>query len=408
MFRKSRLAGFTLLAVCRCAFGQEWAEQSILELFDRQSPMRREARAAVVSTVEAIRGRTLWPNPTAGYARETVGFNEFVQAEQQLPLSGRLGLQRKAMDPARDSMEAQGAARLWDARSSLRSAFYRALAAQEQALVFQSALTEIQPIIELLRVREREGEGSRYDRMRVEREAAELRADLALAQARERSERAVMLAYLPLETPLQMGAARLSGDLGARIIPRSREELIERALGSRAEIRTEASHLTQLSFEQQAADRLRRPEPFLTAGLKRADTGGNRTDTGAVIGISIPLPIFNKGQTEVARISAERERTQARRDLLVQQITAGVLGIYDVHAVRVAALQAFDRETGDSGAELLTIARAGYRDGELGILQLLDAYRLARLTSLRRVDLQAAVKEAEIELSRNAGFEVMQ
>ena len=40
----------------------------------------------------------------------------------------------KAIDPARQSAEAQGAARMWDARSSLRAAFYRALAAQEQAL----------------------------------------------------------------------------------------------------------------------------------------------------------------------------------------------------------------------------------------------------------------------------------
>jgi hypothetical protein len=54
------------------------------------------------------------------------------------------------------------------------------------------------------------------------------------------------------------------------------------------------------------------------------------------------------------------------------------------------------------------MARAGYQDGELGVLQLLDAYRLIRVTALRRLELQAAVKDSEIELSRNAGFEVTQ
>ena len=72
------------------------------------------------------------------------------------------------------------------------------------------------------------------------------------------------------------------------------------------------------------------------------------------------------------------------------------------------ALGAFERETTGAGEELLRITRTGYDEGELGILQLLDAYRIDRQTALRRVDLQFAVKEIEIELSRNAGYEVTQ
>jgi len=101
-------------------------------------------------------------------------------------------------------------------------------------------------------------------------------------------------------------------------------------------------------------------------------------------------------------------RTQARRDLLSQNITASVAGAYDVYAARLEALNAFERETRDAGDELLRTARVGYEEGELGILQLLDAYRIGRQTALRRVELQSAVKEIEIELSRNAGYEVTQ
>jgi hypothetical protein len=39
---------------------------------------------------------------------------------------------------------------------------------------------------------------------------------------------------------------------------------------------------------------------------------------------------------------------------------------------------------------------------------LLDAYRLKRQTALRRLELQLALKESEIELSRAAGIEVTQ
>ena len=167
------------------------------------------------------------------------------------------------------------------------------------------------------------------------------------------------------------------------------------------------NRIAQLRFEQQAAGRQRIPEPNVFAGLKRTEVGAGRP-AGAVIGISIPLPVFNKGQAEVARINAESERAGARKEGLVQQISAAVLGAYDLLAARIDVLRTFERNTGDAGAELLRIAKAGYQDGALGVLELLDAYRLTRLTGLRRLEFQGAVKDAEIELSRNAGFEVMQ
>jgi cobalt-zinc-cadmium efflux system outer membrane protein len=402
--RNSRFAGLAMLAVCAPAYAQDWTEQAVLTLFDQQSPMRREAQAAAAAAVEAVRGRTLWPNPTAVYSREASGFTEFVLGEQQLPISGRLRFERQAMEPARASAEAEGAARMWDTRSSLRAAFYRALAAQEQATAIGSALAQIGSVLDLLRVREQEGEGSRYDRVRVEREAADLRADFALAEARARSERGVLLSYLPPQT----GVASLRGDIAPRMIPASREEVVRMALDSRAEIRAEMSRLAQLGFEQQAADRLRIPEPVITGGLKRTQVLGNVNDMGVVFGIAIPLPVFNKGQTEVARLTAEQARTQARRDILAQHITASVAAAYDVYMARLEALNAFERETRDAGEELLQTARVGYEEGELGILQLLDAYRIGRQTALRKVELQTAVKEIEIELSRNAGYEVTQ
>jgi cobalt-zinc-cadmium efflux system outer membrane protein len=404
MFQKNVcVTGILVLAGCSAAHAQEWTEQAVLELFDQQSPIKRESRAAAAAAVESLRSRTLWPNPVAFYSRETVGFTEFLQGEQQLPLSGRLRLTRKAMDPAGESAAAEGAARAWDARSSLRVAFYRSLAAQQQARLLDASLGEIGQILELLRLREREGEGSKYDRMRVEREAADVRADLAVAQARSRSEQAVLLAYLPSQTRVP----ELAGELAPRGVPTSREELLRQALATRAELRAQSLRLTQLGFEQQAAGRLRFPEPIVAGGLKRVQLEPNRNGSGAVVSVSVPLPLFNKGKTEVARLAAEKDRTQARADLLTQQISAAVTGAYDLYASRLAVLSAFERETQDS-TELMRVARIGYEEGELGILQLLDAYRLERQRALRRLDLQAALKEAVIELSRSAGFEVTQ
>ena len=208
--------------------------------------------------------------------------------------------------------------------------------------------------------------------------------------------------------PPETAITHLLGDLSPKLISPSASGVVQQALGNRAEIRAESSRLAQLSLEQQAAERMKIPEPMVTAGLKRTQVFPTGNGSGAVIGISIPLPVFNKGQTEVARFSAEQDRVKARRDLLTQQITAFVAGAYEVYSARLSALEVFERETGDAGAELLRVARIGYQEGELGILPLLDAYRLKRQTTLRRLELQLAVKESEVELSRAAGFEVTQ
>jgi cobalt-zinc-cadmium efflux system outer membrane protein len=47
-----------------------------------------------------------------------------------------------------------------------------------------------------------------------------------------------------------------------------------------------------------------------------------------------------------------------------------------------------------------------YQEGEIGILQLLDAYRTQRQAQLRMLEIQAAVKEAQIELERVVGEEL--
>jgi outer membrane protein, heavy metal efflux system len=395
---------FTVLVFRAYAGAQSWTEESLLNLFDQQNPMRREAQAAAASAVEAIRLRTLWPNPFATYIRETVGFNEFAQAEQQFPISGRLKLTQQALEPARESAEAQGAARIWDTRSSLRVAFYRALAAEQSASALRAGLATIDSIVNLLRIREQEGEGSLYDRIRVERETADIRADLALALARSRSERSVVSSYVPSSTVI----AALEGDLAPRRVPAAKEEIIRLALERRAEIRSETTQMARLSFEQKAADRSRIPEPIVTAGFKRTQVAPGQNDKGAVIAVLVPLPLFNKGQTEVARLAAEQTRAEARRDLLAQQISAAVSGAYDVYAARMDALNAFDRETREIGENLLKITRTGYEEGELGILQLLDSYRVQRQTNIRRLELQLSVKEIEIELSRAAGYDVTQ
>jgi outer membrane protein, heavy metal efflux system len=388
-------------AVAGTGSAQEWTEAVVVQRFLDQSPQAREARARVAITEAETRGRALYANPSINYSREGAGRTEFFQAEQTLPLTGRLKLLRQAGAAMVRVTQADGAFSLWQARSNLRLAFYRVLAAQQSESLYAGGLKEIENVIRVLATREREGEGSKFDRLRTERERAELLAELALLRAASALERGQLLAFLPEGT----GIPALSGQIEAPPLALNANELAQRALSLREDYRAEQRRLEQYRLEQRAAERLRFPEPILNAGLKRADAGQRGIASGPVVGITIPLALFNKGQFEVARYSAEQERTSARLDVLTRQIRAAVDGAIQAFTIRQSARDEYRSQLAETGPELVRIATVAYQEGEIGILQLLDAYRVQRQAQLRMIEIQAAVKESQIELERVVGEE---
>jgi cobalt-zinc-cadmium efflux system outer membrane protein len=386
---------------CLCP-AQEWTESSVVNKFLDQSPYARDARARAAITQAEARGRTFYSNPSLSYSREGAGLTEFFQAEQTLPVSGRLKLLRQAGDSAIRATEAEGAFDIWQARTSLRLAFYQALATQEREAVYAGGLREIESVIQVLRDREREGEGSKFDRLRTERERAELLAELALVRAEAELERSRIVAFLPPNTQI----AAVVGQLETTLAALDHTALVERAMNAREDYRAEQRRLEQFRWEERAADRLKVPEPVVNAGFKRANVGLNRIAVGGAVGVTLPLPLFNKGQAEVARYSAEQERTSARMQILGQRIRAAVEGTARAFNVRAEARDRYRQELSGSGPELVRIATVAYQEGEIGILQLLDAYRTQRQAQLRMLEIQAAVKEAQIELERVVGEEL--
>jgi cobalt-zinc-cadmium efflux system outer membrane protein len=395
---------FGLTAMAGSGWAQVWTESSVVAKFLEQSPYVREARARAASVQAAARGRTLYANPALNYSREGAGLTEFFQAEQTLSVSGRRRLLQLAGDSAVKVVEAEGAFDLWQARSDLRLAFYQTLAAQQRADLVAAGLQEIEEVIRVLRTREQQGEGSRFDLLRMERERAELQAELTLLRAESELERARLLAFLPQDTNL----ASVTGQIETALAPLDEANLLQRALNARQDYRAEQRRLEQYRFEQQAAARLKVPEPVVSAGLKRADVGLNRIATGAVVGVSIPLPVFNKGQTEAALYSAEQDRTEARLQRLARNVRAAVEGYARAFNVRVQARDRYQQELAGTGPALVRIATVAYQEGEIGILQLLDAYRSQRQTLLRMLEIQSAVKQAQIELERVVGEELGQ
>ena len=135
-----------------------------------EHPRIEALRLAVRESEAEARLRTVRANPTVGYTREDTGFtaDDFLLVSQELPLWGRRRLQRELADRQIAGAQAGADAALLAVETSLRLAFTDLLIAQERLAAFETGVRELQALVAVLRTREEFGEGSRFDRLRVE------------------------------------------------------------------------------------------------------------------------------------------------------------------------------------------------------------------------------------------------
>lgn len=388
------LAACGLLLPC-AATAQDRSEREIVDLIVRDGAVARAIRAeSEVSRREQL-VRLAYPNPSALYSREGAGFTEFLQVEQTLPLFGVRAALSRAGVAATAAAEAERDARLWILRGEGSTAVAKLAAAEARHAAVQRYLKDVERVIEILRVREREGEGSRFDRLRAEQELRDTHHLLTAALVAAAEARATLAALLPRDVTI----GRIVGGAVPQHPAQPVDALAARAMTTRAELRALQQSIERASFESDAARRARLPAPTVFGGLKRADDGAGRA-RGAVLGVSASLPLFDTGSREAARWTAERTRIQAERDAIEQQIRAEIARASAALALRQAAVQADVEPAGD---ELTTIAEVAYREGEVGILELLDAFRTVSRARARSIELRLDARLAQIALERAVG-----
>jgi len=375
--------------------GQDRTEREVVDLIVRDGPRARAIRAETEVGRREQLARLAYPNPSVTYSREGAGFTEFLQAEQSLPIFGTRDALSRAGVAATAAAEAERDVRLWLLRSDAAAAVARAVAEQDRLESARGHVVEIERLVEILRTREREGEGSRFDRMRAEqelRDASQLvtSAMVALAEAR-----ALLSSMLPRDVTLTtVGASPLLQQPTPPL-----ETLLTRATSTRSELRALNQLAERTTQEAEAAKRARLPSPKVFGGIKRADASAGR-ETGGVFGLSVAVPLFDTGGREAARWAAEGVRIDAERTSMEDRIRSEITGASQVLTVRQAALA---QEQPGAADQLVQIAEVAYREGEVGILELLDAVRTASRARIRGIDLRLDARLAQIALERAVG-----
>jgi len=169
--------------------------------------------------------------------------------------------------------------------------------------------------------------------------------------------------------------------------------------GDRPDLQALAAEKSEAQAEVRLGNGFRWPTVTPVFSYKRDQ--GDRVVQG---GLSLTLPLFNRGQELQAVGQARTRRVERELDSTKSAAAVEVRTAYDVYNLQVAAVEELERDALPSLNENEKLARRSFEEGEIGLAELLlirrDAYELRTVYTERL--LEAAV--AGIELEFRAGL----
>lgn len=305
---------------------------------------------------------------------------------QPIDLSGRRGALRDAARAEAAAIDADIDRRRQLIVSEVRTAFVQCAAANAEQEIWQRYADELSEAERVSSARAEAGDTAVYDVRRVRVEQRSARAQLAHANG----EWAAGCASLASLTGIEQPQVELSAIMQLGVVPAPNE---------RPDILAQEQRVLAASRRVSAARRARLPQIAVGAGVRRVDDGID-TVYGPTLSLGISLPIWNGGGAVVRREQAlmtarENELLIARRQAEAEVQAATARRIATREAAVTAAIARED------ASRLGTIANTAYQAGEIGVVELLDAFEAARDADLSVIAfaLEAALAAIEYDLT---------
>ena len=342
-----------------------------------------------------------YPNPTLQATHEPLWRSGTRQSETYLNLSQELewsGRSARIVSAEQSAQAARARTAADSARLTLKvtEAYVEAATAETRERRLEQVTRVFRRADSSMTERRSEGDVSGYAARRIQLERARYEQRLAAARLEVQSaRRQLALLILPDEAP-PVAAEPLPG---ATPPPISRNEALRSALHARPELRRWQSEVEAQEAAHRAARREAWPDPSVTAGYKRQSNGAE----GAFLGVGIPLPFFDRNRGAAEAASARLRAAQSQHVLARREIRNEVRRAYAAYRSVRRQSQLLEGDLLRGSGDLLRIAQTSYDEGEMSLVELLDAADAYRDARLRSVDLRADLWIRYFELLRAMG-----
>jgi cobalt-zinc-cadmium efflux system outer membrane protein len=261
----------------------------------------------------------------------------------------------------------------------VRRAFSGIVLAKSNLEISRSILEQAERMIDLNRVRLKQGDISALDLNRIEAEKLRFQDDVFQADLMLRNSRAALLALLnapDLSQELEVDGVLPVGDpvMEAGLPPEAPLiELLRGALDKRPEMASALQQKARADTETQLQRAMRSPNVTVGGGYKRSGV-----DNSFVLGVSVPLQIFNRNEGGILRAEAERRRAVNLESALQKQIQLEVQQAYNALEINRQRVKYIREQHLGKAESTSKVTLTAYNLGSATLIDYLDAQRTYR------------------------------
>jgi len=374
-----------------------------LARFHANSPRLEIARARLRSDLGRARQGTAIPNPTLSGTHEDLGaYSEsYLLVNQPLAFLWERGARSERADALARESRARFMADSTRLVVSVKKAWVDAGAARSAAAALRTTAAVFDGLVADAEARVAEGDLAGYDLRRLRWERARLASRLALAEVTLEEAERELGALISNGDGLMRVAA---GDAVEASPPEIPTDPLSLAMARRADLAAADASIEALSADAGLVGRSWLTGTTATGGVKTQADGQD----GWFVGFEVPVPLTDRRGAAREAAAADVNEAMAQRDALARAITLDVRRAESrLSSARMQARLVADVATGDGEETLLEIARLAYDEGEIGIVELLDAARawLDARTLRDRIRADAWMAYFDLEAAVG-GFEV--
>ncbi len=394
-----RMQVFLLLVVIQSSSrlqAQDSAIPSRLSLTEavRLAVARNPSLAAVKNEIEALQGDTVTAsrrlNPAVTFQEEDFpiradpgrffGTQEItLRFDYEVERKGRRQLRTES---AQQAVEAQKLAYRDQVRRlelEVKRAFTRIVLAKSNQETSRTILEQAQRMIDLNRVRFQQGDISALDLNRIEVERLRFQDDVFQAELMLRDSKSTLLALLnapDLSVDVDVTGALPVSDQAteAGLPPRAPlEELLRMAVEKRPDMASALQQKARSDTETRLQRAVRSPNVTVGGGYKRSGI-----DNSFVLGVTVPLQVFNRNEGGVLRAEAEQRQAANLEAALQKQIQLEVQQAYNAVEINRRRVEYIRTQHLGKAEDTSKVTLTSYNLGGATLIDYLDAQRTYR------------------------------
>jgi outer membrane protein, heavy metal efflux system len=313
-----------------------------------------------------------------------------------IELGGKRTARVSAAQRSRDVAQAQLAEARSRLRASVISAFFATVVAQERLKLAKDSVDLAGRAADIVGNRVTAGKTSPVDATRAQVDLANVRLEVAEAESQLQAAREALASLWGESVP---AFGEVVGDTSAAPTRAATAELLQQVDASPALV------ANRLDIERRKAlvdvERSKAvPDVMLTVGAKRDNERGL---TQAVVGVSIPLPLFDRNEGAVHEASRRADKARDEYDAARIRLVLDVRQAATQLSMAQASLQTIGETVLPAAKQAYDASTTGFEAGKFGFLDVIDSQRSLLQARARYLNTLSSAWQAATAIDRLLG-----